>query len=201
MVICVNVFEMRHVQVPVLLAWLACGIPACSCEDSGERPSVGKGGSAASGGGGGVDAGEPDAPISGTPCTVDEECEVDHICFNEFCVGDGMLRISLAFDVDSDFDLHVKTPLGGEISHEGDADGGVLDVDQCVDPCGVGPQVENIVFFAAPPAGTYTVWVENFDPRASGAFTIEVAGAATHAFSGSLPAIEDAASEQFTFSL
>jgi len=192
----------------VVVAWLVLSSPACSCEESGKRPSIGKGGTGGLGGssgsggsGGGVDADVPDAPISGTPCTVDEECEQGHTCFNQFCVGEGTLRISLAFDVDSDFDLHVQTPLGGEISHEGDADGGVLDVDQCVESCGQGPHVENVVFFAAPPAGTYTVWVENYDPRASGTFTIEVAGAATHAFSGSLPAIQDAASELFTFTL
>jgi hypothetical protein len=200
---------MRYPRALLVLAWLGLGSPACSCEENGKRPSIGKGGTAGIGGSGGdggfdsgsFDSGEPDAPIPGTPCTVDEECEAGHICFNAFCVGEGTLRISLAFDVDSDFDLHVQTPLGGEISHEGDADGGLLDVDQCVDPCGVGTHVENVVFFAAPPAGTYTVWVENYEPRASGPFTIEVAGAASHAFSGSLPAIQDAASEPFTFSL
>jgi len=169
------------------------------------------GGACATGGsGGGSDAGiggsghiltgsgttEP-----GEACTETEECVPGSVCFNEFCVGQGALRISLGFEVDTDFDLHVDTPLGSEIYYGSTtADGGTLDVDQCVSSCGSGSHVENVVFYESAPGGTYTVRVENFNGRAGGAFTIEVAGAATQTFNGSLPATAGA-EQEFTFTI
>src|SRR6188768_4544001 len=63
----------------------------------------------------------------GDPCDETQECVPGSICFNKFCVGEGTLRISLAFDVDSDFDLHVETPTGAEIYYNNKtANGGTL---------------------------------------------------------------------------
>ena len=138
----------------------------------------------------------------GQACDETEECVPGSVCFNEFCVGNGVLRISLAFDVDTDLDLYVDTPLGSTIYYGNrEANGGVLDVDQCISSCGSGSHVENVVFDGNAPGGTYTVRVQNFDGRAAGAFTVEVAGAVNRTFSGSLPATPDAESEDFTFAL
>lgn len=139
----------------------------------------------------------------GDPCESTPECVPGSICFNEFCVGEGALRVSLSFTAGSDFDLHLLTPGGSEIYWNNDsAEGGVLDVDQCVaGSCDSGSShVENIVFSADAPSGTYEVWVENYDGRASGSFNIEVRGQATDNFSGTLSASAGEESEHFTFS-
>jgi len=136
----------------------------------------------------------------GEPCTEDEECVPGSICFNEFCVGDGVLRVSLGFDVDSDFDLHLLTPNAVEIYFGNPiADGGELDVDQCISGCGVGSHVENIVFGETAPIGQYMVWVENFDGRGTGPFSILVESDNAVTFDGSLPQTAGAASEAFLF--
>ena len=135
----------------------------------------------------------------GEPCTEEEECIPGSVCFNEFCVGEGELRISLAFTADSDFDLHVLTPSDEEIFYAVRvAGGGELDVDQCIDPCGTGAHAENVVFDSAA-SGAYEVWVVNYDGRAAGSFNIEVAGAVNRTFSGSLTATFGEESEHFTF--
>lgn len=135
----------------------------------------------------------------GDPCAEDMHCVPNSVCFNEFCVGRGTLRVSLAFSVDSDFDLHLQTPSGEEIYYGNEtADGGTLDVDQCVNDCGTSSHVENIVFNGTAPSGTYEVWVENYDGRNGGPFTIEVAGDVSQTFSGSLPA-DEVESMRFTF--
>lgn len=136
----------------------------------------------------------------GEPCADVQECVPDTICFNRFCVGKGHLRISLAFDPDSDFDLHVMPPNGPEISYSNRTGaGGTLDVDQCVDGCGAATHVENVVFDNQAPAGTYTVWVVNYDGRAGGAFTIDVAGAVNQRFTSTIDAASGSSSERFTF--
>jgi hypothetical protein len=139
--------------------------------------------------------------LPGDPCDDSAECIPGSVCFNKYCVGQGTLRVSLGFTVDSDFDLHVLTPLGSEIYYSNSsADGGTLDVDQCVSSCLEGPHAENIVFDGTLPTGAYEVWVVNFDGRAAGDFTIEVAGDVSESFSGSLPATAGAESMHFTFS-
>jgi hypothetical protein len=135
----------------------------------------------------------------GEPCTEEEECVPGSVCFNEYCVGEGTMRVSLAFTADSDFDLHVLTPSNEEIYFGNPlAGGGELDVDQCVGTCGAGAHVENIVFSTAA-TGTYEVWVVNYDGRSAGTFDIEVAGVVNQSFSGSLTATADEESEHFTF--
>jgi uncharacterized protein YfaP (DUF2135 family) len=127
------------------------------------------------------------------------------VCFNKYCVGAGTLRVSLAFSVDADFDLHVLTPGGIEIYFgEPEANGGTLDVDQCILPCGDEPHVENVVFDDTALAGDYEVWVVNFGGRAAGDFSIEVAGDVNTSFQGSLPAAGETSfpeSMRYTFTL
>jgi len=122
---------------------------------------------------------ERDAPLPEFPETppppLCDRCPDGTVCFNGVCVGQGMLRVSLAFSVDSDFDLHLITPGGSEIYFVNTtADGGYLDVDTCVSPCGDGIHVENIFFEESPPSGVYEVWVENYDGRNAGSFEIEL---------------------------
>lgn len=125
----------------------------------------------------------------GEACEETRECIPGSVCFNKYCVGAGTLRISLAFTVDADFDLHVLTPADNEIYFFNPvANGGELDVDQCVDSCGSEPHVENVVFDDTALSGEYQVWVVNFFGRAAGDFRIEVAGDVSATFEGSLPA-------------
>jgi hypothetical protein len=123
------------------------------------------------------------------------------LCVNSYCVGEGVLRFSMLFDVDSDFDIHVKTPEGNEIYYANRmADNGNLDVDQCVSSCGAGQHVENIVFSPTATAGTYTVWAVNYQGRATGMFELDaVADGQTQSFTGTLPAQDMAVSQMFTY--
>lgn len=144
----------------------------------------------------------------GDPCEETRECVPGSICFNEYCVGTGTLRVSLAFSVDADFDLHVLTPGDSEIYFGNKrANGGELDVDQCIVTCGSEPHVENIVFDETALSGEYQVWVVNFGGRAAGDFRIEVAGDVSATFEGSLPAgdgdliVGGPTSSRYTFTL
>ena len=182
-------------QASLLLVTVALfAMPGCFIvsDDNDDDDNSGEGGT---GGGGPRGTAQP-----GDPCTDTQECIPGSICFNRFCVGEGTLRISLVFSVDSDYDLHVETPTGSEINFANrTANGGTLDVDQCISSCGTSTHVENVVFDGTAPAGVYTVWVENFDGRGTGPFTIDVAGDVNASFSGNLPAVPDAVSEEFTF--
>lgn len=156
-----------------------CAATACACDDTPGRP--------------------------GDPCENNYDCEPGSICYNaSYCVGTGSLRVTLSFETDSDFDLHVLTPNGYEIYWADRAeDGGELDVDQCVDSCGGGTHVENVVFAETASPGEYQVWVVNFDGRGAGDFHLEVAQGtdAPRSFTGSLPAESDAVSDHFTFTV
>jgi hypothetical protein len=138
----------------------------------------------------------------GDPCDETEECVPGSVCFNKYCVGAGTLRVSLAFEVDSDFDLHVMTPSGAEIYFVNrTADAGTLDVDQCITSCGTEPHAENVVFDGSVLPGAYEVWVVNYDGRNAGDFRIQVAGDVTQSFQGTLAATSGTESEHFTFTL
>jgi hypothetical protein len=145
----------------------------------------------------------PGSKEPGEPCGEDEECVPGSICFEGTCVGDGSLRVSLGWDVVSDFDLHLTTPDGGEIYYADPThQGGQLDVDDCVltckDPFGI--HVENIFFGDDAPIGNYQVWVENFNGRKSGDFFIEVEGEGIYEYwEGSLPASSGATSPIYPF--
>lgn len=136
-------------------------------------------------------------------CRVDADCAELESCFAGTCVTSGAMRVSLSWDVVSDFDLHLRLPSGSEISFElKAAEGGELDLDDCVaGECreAQGVHVENIVFAQACPPGEYVTWVENFDSRREGAFVIEVAGEVTAQFLGEVGRAPDDASEAFRF--
>ena len=135
--------------------------------------------------------------MPGEACTGEEECVPGSVCFNGFCVGDGVLRFSMAWSVDSDFDLHVMTPRGSHIYWQTTTgDGGTLDVDQCVSTCGVGSHVENVVFVEGAPLGQYQVWVENFNGRSAGQFQMVINGVGLNIppITGDLPATSGATS-------
>jgi uncharacterized protein YfaP (DUF2135 family) len=137
--------------------------------------------------------------LTGDPCTRDRECIPGDICYSGTCVGDGVLRFTLTWSTTVDFDLHVVTPTGTEIYYAAtSADGGMLDVDDCVgescsDPAGT--HVENIVFTDSAPAGEYMVWVENYDGADGGDFTIDVSTG--DLFSGTLTATAGETSNTF----
>ena len=139
----------------------------------------------------------------GEECEGDDECIPGSVCFEGTCVGDGSLRVSLGWEVRSDFDLHVVTPSGVEIYYANpDAAGGVLDVDDCVGNCSDpdGVHVENIVFAGTPQTGGYQVWVENFSGEGSGTFFVEVEGDEVFEYwEGALPATEGFTSSVYTF--
>jgi hypothetical protein len=145
---------------------------------------------------------DPGTGVSGDECQV-AGCALGKQCFGGICVGVGRLRASLSWTVLSDFDLHVKTPGGVEISYlDPDAGGGMLDVDDCIgNVCAVpsATHVENIVFEMEPARGTYEVWVQNYSGGAAGAYTIEVSGAAQSSFTGNLPATSGLDSMHYFF--
>lgn len=128
-------------------------------------------------------------------------CNSGFLCFNTYCVQEGAMRISLSFTVNSDFDLHVKTPSGEEIFWDHRTAGaGNLDVDQCVLLCNGPTHVENVFFTADAAPGEYQFFVQNYSARAAGDFTIEVAAnGQTQTFHGSLPDTSKANSETFTY--
>jgi uncharacterized protein YfaP (DUF2135 family) len=112
---------------------------------------------------------------------MDDDCTDGTICYQGICVGEGSLRFSMSWTVDTDFDLHVITPSGVEISWQAKtAGGGMLDVDDCIaSNCRVsgGPHVENIYFPVGPEHGTYTYWVHNYQHVATGDYELQVASA------------------------
>lgn len=177
-----------------LLAAIGLATLGCSSDDaSGARCNPLTGACGGSGGSTGQ---------SGSSCNGDIDCTPGSICWNAVCIGSGSLRFSLAWDVTSDFDLHVQMPDGTEVYYGNrNAEGANLDVDDCVgNSCRnpAGTHVENIYWASPPPRGTYLVWVENYNGGAAGTFTIEVGGGGGGPFTGSLPATSGAASEQFT---
>ncbi len=154
--------------------------------------------------GGAEETGTGDIDV-GEICTVTEECKPGSLCFEGVCVQTGSIRISLAWDAVIDLDLHVQTPAGNEIyySHKV-ADGGELDVDDCVGlSCldNEGTHVENIFFESATP-GDYAVWVRNYnaggDPDPI-PYTITVMVNGSLHWLGEGAVVEYASSEPYTF--
>jgi len=165
--------ELSIRAIVVVLACLAC-LASTSADD----------------GGGGTQ-------MPGQSCGEELRCVEGSICYNGTCVGNGALRFTLSWDVDSDFDLHVMTPDGSQIFWSSpSAQGGVLDVDQCASSCSVGQHVENVVFADDAPGGHYQYWVENFNGRSAGPFTIvvETPDAQVAPLTGTLPATAGAIS-------
>jgi len=148
--------------------------------------------------------GQIGAGAPGDPCMGNVDCRPGSICWNEVCLQEGLLRVSLAWTADSDFDLHVLTPDGAEIYYLNPSDGGgTLDVDDCIVDCANpdGVHVENVFFESAVPHGTFETWAVNYDGRGDGTYTIEVSGEADASFSGALPATQGAEDTRHSFAI
>jgi hypothetical protein len=110
------------------------------------------------------------------------------------------VRVDLYFQVDSDFDLHVLTPAGNEIYFANrEADGGELEEDLCISSCGPGVHGEAVYFCSMLPEGTYQAWIENFDGRARGNFTLAIGGEVSAAMMGYLPNMPGFAADPLEF--
>ena len=99
----------------------------------------------------------------GDECKSDSQCADYQTCDRCVCVGVGRLRFSLAWDSDTDFDLHVITPSGEEIlwyDRYEENGRGELDVDNIVGGLG---SVEN-TYFWDPESGLYQFWAHHYDP-------------------------------------
>ncbi len=145
---------------------------------------------------------EEGSGMSGDQCEFDNDCVNGSVCFEDVCVQQGVFRVSLSWVVSSDFDLHVRTPSGAEVSFEvPSAAGGDLDVDDCIDgDCNSsGTHVESIFFNSEADVGSYDVWVVNFNGSQGGTYAIEVAGATEAGWSGELPASEGTVSPIYSF--
>lgn len=140
---------------------------------------------------------------SGYDCASTSECQQGLVCFENICVGEGQLRFSLTWTVPSDFDIHLIGPGSPQEVFYGNrsAGGARLDVDACIRAAQCRPtNVENIYYSSTPPAGTYTVYVVNFNGASAGAFRLNVSGGLVpnQQFTGSLPAQAGAESMRFT---
>ena len=127
----------------------------------------------------------------GAECTIPEDCGDDQTCYQGVCVGTGNVRVSLAWNVVTDLDLHVRVPNGDWISYQLPITSyGQLDVDDCVAGACInqdGTHVENVFLDENAPRGTYGVMIANFDGRSGADYAIEVAGEASASFVGYLP--------------
>jgi hypothetical protein len=134
---------------------------------------------------------DPTAVEPGVECTIPQDCGEDQTCYQGVCVGTGTVRISLAWNVVTDLDLHVRVPNGEWISYQmAITPYGQLDVDDCVSGECLdqnGTHVENVFLDGNAPRGTYGIMIANFDGRHGADYTIEVAGEATGLFAGYLP--------------
>ncbi len=114
----------------------------------------------------------------GDPCNGTVDCTPGSICWNSICLGVGALRFSLAWNADTDFDLHVTTPTETHIYYGArSGDGGELDVDDCVSGNCAEPgatHVENVVFANSASSGVYTFWAHNYSGSMTDTFTLEV---------------------------
>jgi hypothetical protein len=133
----------------------------------------------------------------GEDCVEEEHCVAGATCFEETCVGEGVLRVSMAWDRRTDFDLHVMTPSGHEIYWEDPKHATGVIVCRKWD----GPHVENVFFGEDAEPGTYRVWVENYNGRRSSDWYIEVSGPGEvdHDWDGSLPQEIGVTSDVFEF--
>lgn len=128
----------------------------------------------------------------GAECTIPEDCGDGQTCYQGVCVGTGNVRVSLAWNVVTDLDLHVRVPNGDWISYQLPITSyGELDVDDCVAGACInqdGTHVENVFLDGNAPRGTYGVMIVNFDGRSGADYSVEVAGEASASFVGYLDA-------------
>lgn len=185
---------------------IVASIFAAACGSSERLVDLGEVTCEGSSPGDGCEVPGPSAPGDpGDRCQDDRDCRPGTMCFEgSYCVGSGTLRVTLTFETDSDFDLHLVTPAGIEIDYAHPiGEGGTLDVDQCVQACAAGAShVENIVFPRIAPEGGYEAWVVNYDGRNPGSFRLEIeTGAEVRTYTGALPPMVGASSERFPFTM
>lgn len=97
-------------------------------------------------------------------------CSAAQRCVNGACVGDGLFRATLTWNLPGDLDLHVVTPSGTVINYlSRTGGGGSLDRD---DTTGTGP--ENVFWTTAPPVGDYVVCVIPYRISATTSFRLDV---------------------------
>ena len=100
------------------------------------------------------------------------------------------LRISSAWQDDTDLDLHVETPEGNTIFWEKrEVDGGRYDFHNCTGECAnPAPHVESVFFEETVQDGTYKIWFVHEQARAATSFEIEVDyNGETIEFAGDVP--------------
>mgnify|MGYP000523302715 CR=1 FL=1 len=104
------------------------------------------------------------APPAPPPPPPQQRSEIDQRLERERAKS-GDYQVSLIWNGQADLDLHVRCPGDGHIFFERtQACGGVLDVDMNAQGGrGSGAPVENVVWAAKPPSGTYRVQVHYFD--------------------------------------
>lgn len=151
----------------------------------------------------------------GEACVSTNDCEIGFDCVASVCTQDDPFRITLSWDVDTDFDLHVRTPNGREVYFSRDNDQAWLGADDCASNDCVerdGPHVEHAFLLELPAleadAGgastddlSYEYWVDNYGCETAGDFELEVVakdGTVEQSQSGTLPAA-CAESEHFIF--
>jgi hypothetical protein len=115
-------------------------------------------------------------------------CPADQLCRGGTCVGNGPLRFTLTWDLDSDMDLWVTVPGCSSISY--------LDTTQCngtldVDSYGYGSHpghTENIYWptGSTAPSGEYFICVRAYEQEALNAtYSLEVSNHGAIVFTGS----------------
>jgi len=151
----------------------------------------------------------------GETCKTTNDCEIGFGCVESVCTQADPFRITLTWEVDTDFDLHVRTPDGRELYFGSDNDQAWLGTDDCGNNECIerdGPHVEHAFLRELPEtdadAGTsmtddlsYEYWVDNYGCVLAGEFGLEVVeqdGNVKETQSGALPAA-CAESEHFTF--
>lgn len=151
----------------------------------------------------------------GDACTSTAQCTVGLQCSANVCAQTDPYRITLTWEVDTDFDLHVRTPNGRELYFGLDNAEAWLGADdcgseKCHEPDGTHYEHAYLRELASADvdAGSetdvieYEYWVDNYGCVVAGDFILEVVskdGTVEQMQSGTLPAA-CAESEHFIFS-
>lgn len=142
----------------------------------------------------------------GQPCDEANQCAAGLACEASECVDRTDLRIALVWETELDLDLHVQTPTGEELYYRNrvGSGGGEFLRDACIqDHCDAGVERKEVAVWGdSAPAGTYEIWVVNYDGGETAPFRIEVrkADGSLETFNGSVPAQQEASSSRFAYS-